>query len=87
MAELTFEAINARVERADLKAFQPGGTHHVTAAMALASPADVLKKLCAIYSIVKPILQGLIAMPFIPSKWKDVVKAFIGILDELCPGS
>lgn len=83
--EMTFEAINAHVEKADLAAFEKGGIHYLGAPEAAKlAPADILTKLCPIYRVIKPILQGLLAMPFIPAKWKAALTAFMGVLDVVC---
>jgi len=78
----TFEEVDKHIQSADLSAFQPGGKHAATtSATAAALPGNV----CAAYHIVKPILILLENTPFIPKKWKDAIKAFVGVLDAICP--
>jgi hypothetical protein len=79
----TFEEIDKHIQSADLSAFQPGGKHHLAAGAG--SPAAAIPNLCAAYKVIRPILLALAAFPFIPSKWKDAIKAFMGVLDALCP--
>jgi len=82
--ELTFEAIDAHIKQADLKAFEPGGAKHFTAAAVSASPGDVIKRVCEIYHVIRPILQGILLIPFIPAAWKAAIKAFMSLMDTLC---
>jgi len=81
----TFEEVDKAVQSADLTPFQQGGRHHFTAAAVAVSPGDVLKKICAAYKIVRPIMALIAGLPLIPSKWKEVVKTFMGLMDSLCP--
>jgi hypothetical protein len=81
----TFEEVDKHIQSADLSAFHPGGKHAMTAASASANPAAVIPNICGAYKIVRPILQLLSNLPLIPKKWKDAVKAFMGVLDMLCP--
>jgi hypothetical protein len=84
--ELTFEAIDAHVKKANLADFEPGGAHHFAAGAAAAAPGDVIKKVCAIYHVIRPILEGILHIPFIPSSWKKAIQTFITLMDGLCPG-
>ena len=79
----TFEEVDKHIQSADLSAFQPGGKHHLSAAPA--SPAAAIPNLCAIYKVVKPILTLVANLPIIPQKWRDAIKAFMKVLDALCP--
>jgi hypothetical protein len=81
----TFEEIDKHVQQADLNAFAQGGAHHFTAAAAQATPGDVLKKICAIYKVVRPILVAVSKIPLIPKKWRDAITTFVGLMDQLCP--
>jgi hypothetical protein len=80
----TFEEVDKHIQSADLSAFQPGGRHHVAAAAA-ANPAAVIPNVCGIYKVVRPILALIANLPLIPQKWKDAIKAFMQVLDALCP--
>lgn len=82
----TFEEIDQHIKAANLAQFETGGANHFTAAAVAASPADVLKKLCAIYKVIRPILVALSAFPFIPASWKSAIKVFMSLMDTLCPG-
>jgi hypothetical protein len=80
----TFEDVDKHIQAADLSAFQSGGKHHLTKASA-ANPAAALPNVCAAYKVIKPILVLISGIPLIPQKWRDAIKAFIGVMDTLCP--
>jgi hypothetical protein len=82
---LTFEEIDAHIRKADLSAFEPGGRHHFTSEMVAAAPGNVLANVCRIYHVIRPILQALLLVPFIPATWKAAIKTFIALMDTLCP--
>jgi len=82
--ELTFEEIDAHIKRANLADFEPGGKMHVSAGMAAAAPGDVITRVCAIYHTIRPILQGLLLIPFIPGTWKTAIRTFMALMDNLC---
>ena len=86
MAEPTFEEIDKQINALDLKAFQPGGKQHFTAAAAKAAPADVLQRICTIYRGIRSILIALENFPLLPKKWRDALKTFTNLMDTLCPG-
>jgi hypothetical protein len=81
----TFEEVDKHIQSADLTAFQQGGKHQLTAANAKANPAAAIPNVCGAYQVVKPILQLLANLPLIPKKWKDAIKAFMSVLDAICP--
>jgi hypothetical protein len=81
---ITFEQIDAAVNKFDFAA------HHATVAKlgpaGAQNPALALPQLCPLYkTIVRPILVVLSNLPLIPQKWKDAIKAFIAVVDVLCP--
>lgn len=78
----TFEEVDKHIQAADLSAFQPGGRHHLAVG---AAPAAALPNVCAAYKVIKPILLILSNLPLIPQKWKDAIKAFMQVLDVICP--
>jgi hypothetical protein len=78
----TFDEVDQHIKNADLTAIQPGGKHHPAAAPAAAA---ALPNVCAAYKIVRPILVLLSNTPLIPQKWRDAIKAFIGVMDVICP--
>ena len=86
-AAATFEQIDEFLKGADLASFQPGGKFHLTAEQARANPSLALKNLCPAYRLMRPILNAMAAIPLIPANWKGVIKAFTGVMDELCPNA
>lgn len=80
----TFEEVDKHIQAADLSAFQAGGKHHLAAGAATA-PAAAIPSVCGAYKVIRPILNLLLNTPFIPQRWKDAIKVFMGVLDSLCP--
>ena len=44
-----------------------------------------LQNICPTYKTIKPILQLLLGLPLIPESWKVAIKAFMSIMDAVCP--
>ena len=74
-AVLSFDEIDQHVENN----FKPEIQNHS------GDPSAV--SLCSIYKVVKPILLGISNFPLLPQKWRDAVKAFVTVLDTMCPGT
>lgn len=83
--EISFEQINDHINKADLTLYKKGGTKSFTSADTAIDPGGVLQKVCGIYHVIRPILQGVLLIPFIPKTWKEVIKTFIDTMDKLCP--
>ena len=83
--QITFEEINDHINKADLNQFKEGGAKHFNAAGVAANPGDVLQKVCGIYHVIRPILQGILLIPFIPGPWKEAIRTFMKLMDTLCP--
>ncbi len=70
----TFEELSAHIDK-----------HFVPVANAKAlSKADANNRLCSIYHVARPVLVILTKIPLIPPKIKNVIKAFIEIVDIIC---
>lgn len=80
----TFEEVDRHIQKANLSAFQSGGSRRMSAASAKASPAAAIPNVCEIYKIVRPILGLVLNFP-IPKKWKDAIKLFMQAMDAICP--
>jgi hypothetical protein len=78
----TFEEVDRHIEKADLSTIKSVGKGAGAEAL---SPAAVIPNICTAYKIIRPILALILNLPFIPKKWKDALKAFMGVLDKLCP--
>jgi hypothetical protein len=82
--EITFEEIDKQMNSVDLSQFDKGGELYFSADEAKRLPADVLKKICAIYKVVRPILIAIAHFKLIPKKWREAIKAFGRLLDSIC---
>jgi hypothetical protein len=78
----TFEDVDKHIQAADLAAIQPGGKHHPAAG---AAGAAALPSVCPAYKVIRPVLVILSNTPLIPQRWRDALKAFIGVMDVICP--
>jgi hypothetical protein len=78
----TFEEVDKHIQSADLAAIQPGGKHYPAAA---AAGAAAVPNICPAYKTVRPILLLLAETPLIPARWREAIKAFVGVLDVICP--
>jgi hypothetical protein len=76
----TFEDVDKHLDAADLGSIQPGGKHGPGAKTAAGLP-----DICGAYKIVRPILILLSGTPLLPQKWRDAIKAFVGVVDVICP--
>ena len=79
--EYTFEDIDKLIQKADL-----AGLEKQAAAVKSSAPAaDILAQICPIYRSVRPILVGLLQIPFIPKNWKKAIRSFLKAMDMICP--
>ena len=83
--QVTFEEVNAHFEQADLSHFEKGGKNHFTGTEALTNPTNVLQSVCAIYRTVRPFLSLVLSLPLIPASWKNALRTFVTLMDQLCP--
>lgn len=81
--QLSFEEVNAHFEKADIAQYKAGGKHHFTSASVTTDPSGVLQKICGIYKMVRNILSWI--LPLLPAKWKEWIKTFMTLMDQLCP--
>jgi hypothetical protein len=72
---LSFEAVNAHVNRIDLA--------EITAPTAVPQPgADRASRLATAYTAARPILSVLAATPLIPATWRAIVATLVLALDQ-----
>lgn len=83
---LTFEQIDEHIKKSNLEDFLPGGKHNLVAGTIIPKE-DIGIKICGIYKIIRPILSGILLIPFITEKWKEALRVFMAFLDTLCPDS
>jgi hypothetical protein len=84
---ITFEQIDALMKRINVADYQAGGKLHLTAGAVQLNAAAALAQICPIYKAIRPILQVVTTLPFIPAQWRGVIQAFIGVMDAICPQS
>lgn len=52
-----------------------------------ATANDVVIKICELFHKVKPFLESVSNLFFLPKKWRNGIKSFNGVLSALCPKS
>ena len=81
--QLTFEQIEAHIKSANLEQYD-----NPKAAVVAGAPRDLageLQKICGIYKGIRPILQAVSTFPLIPASIKNAIKAFMKVMDAICP--
>lgn len=48
-------------------------------------PDEILGKICGIYKKVRPFLELIANLFFLPKKWRTPILSFMLVLDGLCP--
>lgn len=90
---ITSEKALAHFEAVDLEQFEPGGQLHIATSTpvigmkAVTTDPAIVTKICAIYQTIRPYLQLVSMIPFVPAKVKNVINAAVMQLDKLCPGT
>lgn len=57
----------------------------VTPEGAKATPDEIMTKVCGIYHKVRPFLELVASLWFLPKKWRTPIVSFMMVLDGLCP--
>jgi hypothetical protein len=81
------ELAEKKMNAIDLKSMEPGGTDYFTAADVKVNPGEVLGKVCGIYQKVRPFLELVSDLFFVPKKWRDSLDKYIALMDQICPGA
>jgi hypothetical protein len=82
----SFEEVDKIVNSADISALKAAAKRPARSSSKSVAPAAMaMPDICGIYKVVRPILLLVSGTPFIPKKWKDVIKTFIQTLDMICP--
>jgi hypothetical protein len=76
---MTIAQLNRHAEAIDLDSMR---SLEISAEM---PASQIIGKICGIYQKVKPFLEFMSRLFFIPKKWKVVVLAFMTAMDTLCP--
>lgn len=80
----TFDQLNAHADTLDTDGMI---SEHslVTPEGAKATPDEIMVKVCAIYNKVRPFLELVASLWFLPKKWRTPILSFMLVLDGLCP--
>jgi hypothetical protein len=78
---LTYEELEAHVDKY-LPAVQAAAAKPQAAG---ASAEAAIPNVCPAYKLVRPILQAVLLIPFISAKIKNAIKAFMKVMDAICP--
>jgi hypothetical protein len=70
---LSFAAIDAGIQSLGMESVP----------MESQSLADATQRLITIYHAVQPILAILAALPLLPQRWRDALRAFVTALDQV----
>lgn len=81
----TLSELNKLSARTDLSKLQ-GGTVMAKGRGAAAATADAKGlNVCKVYGKVRPFLDIIVRIPFIPAKAKEAIKLLMSTLDLMCP--
>lgn len=83
--QITFEEIQDHLANSNLADFEEGGERSFNAMDVAGDPAGVLQRICSLYRIIRPILNGILLIPLIPANIKNAIRVFMGAMDMLCP--
>lgn len=80
----TAEQLNAHADTLDIDGLV---SEHslVTPEGAKANPDEIMAKVCGIYRKVRPFMDLVANLWFLPKKWRTPIQSFMMILDGLCP--
>ncbi len=84
---LSFEQVDATVQRADLTKYRRGGNQWFSRRDVASNPAEVIKKLCAVWRVVGSIVKLVAGIPLLPAKWREALKTLIALMDTVCEGA
>lgn len=51
-----------------------------------ADPGEIIGKVCGVYKKVRPFLEVINSLFFLPKKWRAAIASFMLVMDGLCPG-
>lgn len=75
---MTLEQLNEHADKLEAEGMAVDLTEAKTA-------DEILGKICEIYHKVRPFLERVSNLFFLPRKWRRAIETFIGVLDGLCP--
>lgn len=83
---MTEQQVNEHFDNLDLSEMAPDGGLGFNAADAKANPGEVIGKICTIYHKIRPFLDLVDNLFFIPKKWREAIKSYMVLMDAVCPG-
>lgn len=85
--QMTLEQIEAHLKAANIEQYdkpqaQPGTAAAPAPALDLSAQ---LKRICAVYKAIKPILTVVLNFPLIPASIKNAIRTFMNVMNGICP--
>lgn len=77
---MTLSELNKHADSLDVE-----GMISENSLVAAKGPEEVIGKVCGVYQKVRPFLEIVGNLFFIPKKWRAAIMTFVAILDGLCP--
>ncbi len=77
-----YEDIIAQIERLNLG--QEAAAPRINLEQNAPIPPDLRNRICEIYRAIRPILAGILLLPFVDPRIKAAINAFMGVLDPIC---
>lgn len=79
---MTFKELNDRSDQLE----QEGVFAENGLKAAAAEDGDLMSKICGVYKKVRPFLEVVTSLFFIPKKWKTPILTLMAVMDGICPG-
>jgi len=64
-----------------------GGGAEAARSAAAGTRADPVSEICKFWPVLRPVLQIVLSLPFVPRKVKDVVRQAIDLFNRICHAS
>lgn len=82
---MTVQQLNQLADSLEAEGLSAASVEGPAGADAAFDPTAIMGKICGIYRKVKPFLDFLLSMWFVPAKWRTAILSFTGMLDMICP--
>lgn len=80
---MSYEEVDKHMQAVEVEALESRTIAVLTDASRTTEVRQVLSEVCELYHTIRPFLEFI--LPFIPGRWREVLKAFMRVLDTLCP--
>jgi len=77
---MTFQQLNQHADTLDEQ-----GLFNEQGLAAAADDGDLMSKVCGVYKKVRPFLEVVTSLFFIPKKWKTPILTLMAVMDGICP--